>query len=54
MKKVYHNWEIPHLKWYEKLYMRITRTERTEDAKHIIYRKKLGKKEFVDRLRKGR
>lgn len=51
MKKLY-KWEIPTLKWYEKLYMNFTKTDVREDGKHMIYSKMLGKREFMDRVRK--
>ena len=50
--KVYYKWNIPGLKWYEKLYMNLTKTEVEEDAKHLTYTKYLKDKKFVDRLRK--
>jgi hypothetical protein len=50
--KVYYKWNIPGLKWYERLYMNLTRTEVKEDAKHLTYTKVLKGRKFVDRLRK--
>lgn len=50
--KVYYKWNIRNLKWYQRLYMRFTKTLVVEDGKHLIYTKQLGDMIYCDRVRK--
>ena len=45
-------WDIPNLKWYEKIWVNLTPTKKEEIGKHIILIKKFKGTLFTQRIRK--